>query len=153
MTYNIYAGETLSGTILEDANMIVYNGGTAESTTVNYGGSMYIFSGGVANSTTVNSSGRIHIYSGGGNDIFCFGENWGNDTVNQLANGTVTLWFENDNVLEESPQCYTDGINYVTVSGVSEVTLRFGGTAPVAGAFDDAASEKIFEDKNKGLLA
>ncbi len=134
MTYNIYAGETLSGTILEDANMIVYNGGTAESTTVNYGGSMYIF-------------------SGGGNDIFCFGENWGNDTVNQLANGTVTLWFEKDNVLEESPQCYTDGINYVTVSGVSEVTLRFGGTAPVAGAFDDAASEKIFEDKNKGLLA
>ena len=32
-------------------------------------------------------------------------------------------------------------------------TAVFGGTAPVAGAFLDAASEKIFEDKNKGMMA
>ena len=38
-------------------------------------------------------------------------------------------------------------------SGVTDVTLVFGGTAPVAGAFLDAASEKIFEDKNKGMIA
>ena len=46
----------------------------------------------------------------------------------------------------------TDGTNSVTVSGVAEVSLKFGGNAPVNGAFLDAASEKIFEDKNKGML-
>ena len=43
----------------------------------------------------------------------------------------------------------------VHVSGVSEITLKFGGdiSALPNGVFDDAASEKIFEDKNKGTLA
>ncbi|MBO5689644.1 MAG: hypothetical protein J6S73_06905, partial [Lentisphaeria bacterium] len=27
-------------------------------------------------------------------DSFCFRGNWGNDTVEQLEGGTVTLWFE-----------------------------------------------------------
>ena len=43
----------------------------------------------------------------------------------------------------------------VKVSGVTnaDIKLVFGGTAPVEGAFLDAASEKIFEDKNKGMIA
>ena len=117
---------------------------------------MYIFSGGVANSTTVNSSGRMHIYSGGGNDIFCFGENWGKDTVEQLSGGKVTLWFENGSASNwnASMLTYTDGTNSVTVSGVVNVTLKFGAVdTAVSGAFLDAASEKIFEDKNSGMLA
>lgn len=42
-----------------------------------------------------------------------------------------------------------------TVSGVADVTLRFGGdTSDLPnGAFADAVSEKIFEDTNKGFLA
>ena len=57
---------------------------------------------------------------------------------------------------------YTDGKNSVKVSGVSvdNITLIFGNDgSPLydeltsAGCFDDAASEKIFEDKNKGVLA
>ena len=48
---------------------------------------------------------------------------------------------------------YTDGTNSVTISGVTDVELVFGGTAPVEGAFLDAASEKIFEDKSKGMIA
>ena len=57
---------------------------------------------------------------------------------------------------------YTDGSNSVTVSGISaeDITLKFGNDSlslydelAGAGCFDDAASEKIFDDKNKGLLA
>ena len=74
--------------------------------------------------------------------------------MEQLASGSVTLWFANENgTWDEETLTYSDGINSVTVSGVTDVELVFGGEAPVAGAFDDAASEKIFENKNKGLLA
>ena len=45
--------------------MVVYSGGTANSTSVNSHGSMYVSNGGVANSTTVNSAGYLYIYSGG----------------------------------------------------------------------------------------
>ena len=41
----------------------------------------------------------------------------------------------------------------MTVSGVTEVTLKFGGEPPVEGAFLDSTSEKVFEDKNKGFIA
>ena len=86
---------------------------------------------------------RLH---GGGEDIFYFGANWGIDTVEQLADGKVTLWFENDNgVWDEKTLTYTDGANSLSVIGVTAdaITLNFGGTAPVAGAFLAAASEKI----------
>ena len=97
-----------------------------------------------------------HI-SGGGNDAFCFGANWGNDTVEQLVGGSVTLHFENgsESNWNQDTLSYTDGANSVKVSGVTnaDVTLVFGGTAPVEGVFLDAASEKIFEDKAKGMIA
>jgi hypothetical protein len=57
---------------------------------------------------------------------------------------------------------YSDGTNSVKVSGVSNdnITLIFGDDGSLrydelatVGCFDDAASEKIFEDKNKGMLA
>ena len=48
---------------------------------------------------------------------------------------------------------YTDGSNSVTISGTTQIKLVFGGTPPVDGAFADSASEKIFEDKNKGMIA
>ena len=51
---------------------------------------------------------------------------------------------------------YSDGTNSVKVSGVSAdaVTLKFGEIeSAIAGAFDSFASEKIFEDQEKALLA
>ena len=57
---------------------------------------------------------------------------------------------------------YTDGTNSVKVSGINadKITLKFGDDASElynelvsGGAFEDAVSEKIFEDKNKGMLA
>ena len=108
-------------------------------------GYMFISSGGAGNDS-------MH---GGGNDTFCFGANWGQDTVEQLAGGSVTLYFETGSEANWNQETltYTDGANSVTVSGVTEVKLVFGEPAPVEGAFLDAASEKIFEDKSKGMIA
>ena len=111
--------------------------------------------GGTDNDEIIGGSGNDAMHGGGGNDVFCFGENWGNDTVEQLSGSSVTLWFENgsESNWNASTLTYSDGINSVKVSGVSDVTLKFGKAALPSGCFDDADSEKIFEDKNKGFLA
>ena len=112
--------------------------------------------GGANNDVIVGGIGNDSMHGGGGEDIFCFGENWGNDIVEQLAGGEITLWFESgsENNWNADTLTYTDGVNSVTVNGVADVTLRFGTDSSLpAGCFDDAASEKIFEDKNKGFLA
>ena len=103
----------------------------------------------------IGGAGNDSMHGGGGNDIFCFGAHFGNDTVEQLAGGSVTLHFETGSEANWNADTltYTDGENSVKVSGVSDVTLVFGEPAPVEGAFLDAASEKIFEDKSKGMIA
>ena len=112
--------------------------------------------GGAGNDVIVGGIGNDRLHGGGGDDTFCFGGNWGNDTVKQLAGGSVTLWFEegSQNNWNAATLTYSDGSNSVTVSGVSNVTLKFGADASLPdGAFADAASEKIFEDKSKGMIA
>ena len=103
----------------------------------------------------IGGSGNDSMHGGGGDDTFCFGTNWGNDTVEQLKNGSVTLHFENGSMDNWNAETltYTDGSNSVTISGTTQIKLVFGGTSPVDGAFADSASEKIFEDKNKGMIA
>ena len=111
--------------------------------------------GGGDNDVIVGGTGNDSMHGGGGNDTFCFGGNWGNDTIEQLEGGSVTLHFENGSSSNwnAGTLTYTDGSNSVTVKGTTAVTLIFGGSAPVDGAFADAVSEKIFEDKNNGVLA
>ena len=112
--------------------------------------------GGSGNDVIIGGSGNDVMHGGGGDDIFCFGGNWGNDTVEQLAGAEITLWFENGSARKwnASTLTYTDGANSVSVSGTTQITLKFGNDYSLsAGAFADAASEKIFEDKNKGMLA
>ena len=113
------------------------------------------------NDTIVGGAGDDTLHGGGGNDLFVFGGNWGKDTVEQLASGKVTLWFKegDDSKWNNQTLTYTDGGNSVTVSGVSSVSLKFGNEDAqysfllAVGAFDEFTSEKIFEDRNKGLLA
>ena len=99
--------------------------------------------------------GNDTMHGGGGNDIFTFGGAWGNDTVVQLAGGSVTLWFESGSNANwnEAAMTYSDGVNSVTVTGTQNVTLKFGSIAEsgIEEAFDDSVSGKIFEDK--ALLA
>ena len=104
------------------------------------------------------------MHGGGGKDIFTFGSNWGKDFVEQLDGGEVTLWFKSGSIdkWNDKTLTYADGNNFVHVSGVSndKITLKFGDdkstkfdTLNDSKAFSDTASEKIFEDKNKGMLA
>ena len=120
--------------------------------------------GGSDDDVIIGGSGNDSLHGGGGDDIFCFGENWGKDTVEQLVGGEITLWFESgsENNWNADTLTYTDGTNSVKVSGISadNISLKFGDDSSdlfnelsASGCFDDAASEKIFEDKNKGMLA
>ena len=114
----------------------------------------------------VGGAGDDAMHGGGGKDIFAFGTDWGNDTVEQFADGQVTLWFADGDLSkwDSSTLTYTDGTSSVKVSGVAEnqITLKFGGTGEDAeqfaalsadGAFLDATSERIFENHVRGTLA
>jgi len=115
------------------------------------------------NDVLVGGIGDDTMHGGGGDDIFAFGLAWGKDTVEQLATGKVTLWFASgdDSKWNDETLTYTDGDNSVKVIGVAneDITRYFGEEGEmyadllVAGAFDEFTSEKIFEDRNKGLLA
>ena len=110
--------------------------------------------GASGNDVIVGGSGNDSMHGGGGDDIFTFGGAWGCDTVEQLANGSVTLWFEtgSESNWDAESLTYSDGVNSVSVSGSVNVTLRFGAEASLpAGCFETETSKKIFEDK--GILA
>ena len=112
--------------------------------------------GASGNDILAGGSGNDSMHGGGGSDIFTFGGAWGNDTIEQLADGSVTLWFADGSEANWNAESltYSDGVNSVSVSGCVNVTLRFGSDASLpAGAFADAASKKIFEDKENGMLA
>ena len=120
--------------------------------------------GASGNDVLVGGAGNDALHGGGGNDIFAFGGDWGNDTVEQLADGKVTLWFQDgdDSKWNAATRTYADGANSVQVVGeCTNISLKFGSGDDAArfaelgarGAFDEFTSEKIFEEKNKGLLA
>ena len=119
--------------------------------------------GASGNDVIAGGIGNDRMHGGGGSDIFTFGENWGVDTVEQLATGSVTLWFASGDEInwDSTLMTYTDGDNSVKVSGVTtdKITLKFGddGSAQFAslsgmGAFFDATTERIFEESEKGML-
>ena len=116
------------------------------------------------NDIIVGGAGNDSLHGGGGNDIFAFGGDWGQDNVEQLANGKVTLWFDNgdESKWDASTLTSTDGDNSVKVTGVAseKISLKFGDDGSgkftdllSAGAFAEFTSEKIFEDRNRGMLA
>ena len=120
--------------------------------------------GGNGNDVFAGGSGNDSMHGGNGNDIFTFGSNWGTDSVEQLAGGKITLWFESGSKAnwDASTLTYRDGTNSVKVSGVSadDITLKFGDDGSShyaelssAGCFAASTGEKIFEDKNSGHLA
>ena len=121
--------------------------------------------GASGNDIIVGGSGDDSLHGGGGDDIFAFGGDWGNDTVEQCATGSVTLWFQEGDESKWNAQTltYTDGDHSVKVTGVllENISLIFGndnGKAVerhaellAADAFDEFTSKKIFEDN--GVLA
>ena len=115
------------------------------------------------NDVIVGGAGNDTLHGGGGDDIFAFGGDWGQDTVEQLAGGKVTLWFKDGDESKWNADAltYADGDNSVKVLGeCGNISLKFGddGTSQfqslqASGAFDAFTCEKIFEDKDKGMLA
>ena len=116
------------------------------------------------NDVIVGGADNDTLHGGGGKDIFAFGGDWGKDTVTQLETGKVTLWFADGDESKWNTDLltYTDGDNSVKVSGVAleNISLKFGDDGSqqyqdmlAAGAFNEFTSEKIFEDKNRGMLA
>ncbi|MBP5641111.1 MAG: hypothetical protein J6X55_16640, partial [Victivallales bacterium] len=111
----------------------------------------------------VGGAGNDSLHGNGGDDTFVFGGDWGNDTVELVEGGKVTLWFDegDESKWDAASLTYKDGDKSVKVTGVADVTLKFGDDNGnekyaglfAAGAFDEFTSEKIFEDKNKGMLA
>ena len=118
--------------------------------------------GASGNDVIAGGIGNDRMHGGGGDDIFTFCDNWGNDEIEQLAGGKITLWFVSgsEDKWNASTLTYTDGDNSVKVTGVTSVELKFGENSPsdVAqfallfdmGAFDAFTSQRIFEES--GLL-
>ncbi|MBR4664755.1 MAG: aryl-sulfate sulfotransferase, partial [Lentisphaeria bacterium] len=109
-------------------------------------------------------SGNDSMHGGGGNDIFTFGGNWGADSVEQLADGSVTLWFDSgdESNWNAAALTYIDGEKSVNVSGVDadRITLKFGNDGSElfamlasSGAFAEFTSHRIFDTNNTGSLA
>lgn len=112
--------------------------------------------GGAGNDILAGGIGSDVMQGGGGDDIFTFCADWGKDTVEQLASGRVTLWFESgsESNWDAASQTYTDGTNSVTVSGCTDVTLRFGYDAALPEeAFAGESTRRVYEEKEEGLLA
>ncbi|MBR4900667.1 MAG: AIDA repeat-containing protein [Victivallales bacterium] len=117
------------------------------------------------NDVIVGGVGNDSMHGGGGEDIFAFGGDWGIDSVEQLENGKVTLWFDEGSIdkWDASTLTYRDGDKSVVVNGVAaeNISLKFGddgseqyGKLLEMGAFDEFSSERIFENNNKrGTLA
>ena len=122
--------------------------------------------GGSGDDLLAGGSGDDTLRGCGGSDTFAFCENWGVDTVEQLAEGSVTLWFASGDgsKWDASTLTYTDGDNSVTVKGVDadKVTLKFGADASEQyaelvslGAFMEQTTAGIFDidDPEKRVLA
>ena len=120
--------------------------------------------GASGNDLIVGGAGDDALHGGGGKDVFTFGGNWGNDTVEQLTDGTITLWFKegDESKWDAETLTYTDGANSVKVIGdCTNIDLKFGAadnaerfaSLSAIGGFSDFSSERIFWNNNQGILA
>ena len=104
------------------------------------------------NDVIVGGAGYDSMHGGGGDDVFCFCAGFGHDTVEQLATGSVTLWFAegDESCWNSNTLTYDDGTNSVTVNGTNNVSVRFGSVSDefdryrAMGAFDSSTSTSVF---------
>ena len=121
-------------------------------------------SGTSENDEQVGDSFNDSLHGIGGDDVSCFGDEERFDSVEQLADGNGTLWFESGgrSYWDPSTLSYDDGVNQLSVSNFTadKVSLEFGDDGSgqydmlvAPGAFTDTSAESILEDKNKGFLS
>ena len=115
--------------------------------------------GGSNNDTLIGGIGNDVMRGGGGNDIFCYGNsyNWGNDTITQLASGSVTLYLDGIDKAEcqisGNTLTWDDGTfsGSIVLNGVSWDSVKFYCDANGDGLLTEIAE---YDDlKNKGAFA
>ena len=136
-------GTTIHG---GDGNDIIWTGNGKNTIFGDKGNDQII--GGSNDDVIAGGAGNDTLHGGGGNDKFFFGGDFGNDTVEQLAGGTVKLYFEaSENDVKISGRTYFVGANSVTLNGNFAVEIYYGGKEGSAhiGLYDDFTSQKVFE--------
>ena len=128
--------------------------------------------GGSGDDVIAGGSGNDVLNGGGGSDLFAFGENWGDDVVSQFGDGSVTLWFLEDES-KISISARNGSIVFRNEAGTSSVTLAASALANLtvlhgddgsarfaelsaAGAFLGSTAESVFETQSartQGILA
>ncbi len=163
MTSDRYSAELAGMTVRGGAGDDVLWGAAGGNNLFGDTGNDWI-AGGTGDDLIAGGSGDDTLVGCGGNDTFAFGENWGVDTVEQSAGGSVMLWFASGSETnwDAATLTYADGGNSVVVSGVTadQITLKFGddmsetfARLSALGAFADLTSENIFEAKDVGIIA
>jgi len=128
--------------------------------------------GGSGDDVIAGGSGNDVLNGGGGSDLFTFGENWGDDVVSQVGEGSVTLWFLEDES-KISISARNGSVVFRNAAGTSSVTLAASALANLtvlhgddgsarfselsaAGAFLGSTAESVFETQDArthGILA
>ncbi len=149
-----------STTLAYESSMTVY-GGYGNDVLWGGSGENHLFGdqgddriiGGNADDIIIGGTGSDVMHGGGGEDIYVFCKNFGKDTVEQLENGRVILWFESGSQAQwdEETLTYSHNGHSVTVKGVAaeNIELKFGTdtTDLPADAFASFASSMVFEQK------
>ena len=121
----------------------------------------------------IGGAGDDVIHGGGGNDLFAYGDpsSWGNDIIYQLPGegNSVQLFFEQEELENKLIKERFDGGMHISVAGyenssitiysTENITAVFAGSCNeyedifAAGGCGEFASQNIFEDKSKVMLA
>ncbi|MBR7138426.1 MAG: AIDA repeat-containing protein [Lentisphaeria bacterium] len=128
-----------------DGNDVLWGG--AESNILSGDAGNDRLAGASGNDILIGGSGNDLLLGGGGDDIFIFGAGWGEDTVEQLTSGSVTLWFESGSSANWNNETltYSDGEWKVSVKGCADVMLKFGDDSSLPeNCFDGALTDKVF---------
>ncbi len=128
-----------------DGNDVLWGG--AESNILSGDAGNDRLAGASGNDILIGGSGNDLLLGGGGDDIFIFGAGWGEDTVEQLTSGSVTLWFESGSSANWNKETltYSDGECKVSVKGCADVMLKFGDDSSLPeNCFDGALTDKVF---------
>ncbi len=117
--------------------------------------------GGASGDIICGGSGSDRL-SGGGDDVFCFGRDWGTDTLTQIDGGTTTLVFEEgmEVAWNDAGDALICGKNSIVFSSVHNHTIKvlIGGEyadydrLASLGCFRDSHST-VFNESPDGVLA
>jgi Ca2+-binding RTX toxin-like protein len=134
-------------------DMTVYGGDGNDTIWANNGNNILYgdagndrIAGGSGNDHIIGGSGNDSLHGGGGDDAFYFGGNWGCDTIEQLNDGSVTLYVDRYGTWDSTAKTYSCGENTISIIGTANINFRIGADSGLPeNAFADAATTAIFK--------